>query len=136
MAQKKIVKSIKGDEVDFDLMRVKAKIGSREKPDSVKMREQYIDIRRRRNPRRNVADLEREQAENVADARAKIQQSKENRIKAEEAAAQEGEAVAVEETPTVETVEETQAVVNASEVVESTPEPKAKAKKKIVKNNS
>ena len=128
---KKIVKSIQGADVDFDLMRTKQQMLKRQKPDDVEVREQYIDIRRRRNPRRNVADLEREQRENVADARAKIQQSKEARIKAEEAAAEAGEDV-VDETPTVE-VQETPAVISASEVVEETPKPEKKSGKKIVK---
>lgn len=80
------VKSSKGATVDFDLMRLKAKMENRNKPDSVELREKYIDIRRRRNPRRNVADLENEQRANETDARDKLRLSKEAKIKADAAA--------------------------------------------------
>jgi len=65
--------SIKGETVDFDLMRIKNSMENRDKPDSAELREKYIDIRRRRNPRRNVADLVNEQRLNQEDARAKIE---------------------------------------------------------------
>lgn len=71
-------RSIKGEIVDFDLLKVKRRMENRDKPDSVQMREEYIEIRRRRNPRRNVSDLVSEQRQNEAVAREKIQQSKEN----------------------------------------------------------
>lgn len=127
MAQKKITKSIMGSEVDFDLMKVKQTMLNRDKPQGVEVREQYIDIRRRRNPRRNVADLEREQNQNVADAREKIQRSKENRIKAEEAA---NTVVDVVEDAPVDVVvnDESSAVIKAKDVAAP-----ATSKKKIVK---
>ena len=65
--------SIKGETVDFDLMRIKSSMENRDKPDSAELREKYIDIRRRRNPRRNVADLVNEQRLNQEDAREKIE---------------------------------------------------------------
>lgn len=131
MAQKKIIRSIKGSEVDFDLMKVKQNMLQRDKPNGVEVREQYIDIRRRRNPRRNVADLEREQQANVADAREKIQQSKKTR-EADEKTASEIKEI-VEGTPAE--VDSTPAVITATDIVETpsaTEEPK-KAVKKIVK---
>lgn len=116
-----------GSEVDFDLMKVKQTMLNRDKPQGVEVREQYIDIRRRRNPRRNVADLEREQNQNVADAREKIQRSKENRIKAEEAA---NTVVDVVEDAPVDVVvnDESSAVIKAKDVAAP-----ATSKKKIVK---
>jgi len=103
-------RSSRGEVVDFDLLRVKSKMEERNKPDSAVLREKYIDIRRRRNPRRNVADLVDEQRQNQDDAREKIRKSKEN--------------TAAAPTPT-ETVE--------AEVVS---EPVAKKSKKIAKRNS
>lgn len=93
MAKK--VRSIKGEVVDFDLLKVKQQIENRDKPDSVEMREKYIDIRRRRNPRRNVADLVNEQRQNEQDARDKIRKSKEAK------AASTKTTEVVEPTPTV-----------------------------------
>lgn len=74
---KKGVRSIRGEIVDFDLLKVKQQIEDRKKPDSVELREKYIDIRRRRNPRRNVSDLVNEQRQNEQDARDRIRKSKE-----------------------------------------------------------
>ena len=135
MAQKKIVRSIQGSEVDFDLMKVKQSMLNRDKPSGVEVREQYIDIRRRRNPRRNVADLEREQQANVEDARVKIEQSKKNRIEAEAKAILDGGEEAAEKTPTIEVDEASPAVIKASDIVETPTETNKPvvAKKKIVK---
>lgn len=83
MANDGKTRSIKGETIDFDLMKIKQNIEDREKPKDVEMREKYIDIRRRRNPRRNVSDLVDEQQQNQEDARAKIKKSKENRLKKE-----------------------------------------------------
>jgi hypothetical protein len=131
MSQKKIVRSIQGSEVDFDLMKVKQSMLNRDKPNGVEVREQYIDIRRRRNPRRNVADLEREQQANVEDARAKIQQSKQNRIEAEAKATLEGNVEeSVVATPVVEVNDESPAVITASSPEET------KTPKKIVKKTT
>ncbi len=88
MAERK-VRSIRGELVDFDLLRVKQTIENRNKPDSVEMREKYIDIRRRRNPRRNVADLVDEQRQNEQDAREKIERSRAAKKIADEAKAAE-----------------------------------------------
>lgn len=100
---KKKVRSIKGELVDFDLLRVKQQIEGIDKPDSVEMREKYIDIRRRRNPRRNVADLVNEQRQNEQDAREKIRKSKEAKANSTKATEVPEETVAatVEPTPDV-----------------------------------
>lgn len=145
MGKKKIVRSIQGTEVDFDLMKVKQSMLNRDKPSGVEVREQYIDIRRRRNPRRNVADLEREQSANVEDARVKIEQSKKTRVEAEAKAAKDAEnaeaagesAVAETPTPTIEVNEASPAVIKTSDIVEKKPEETKKpvAKKKIVKKS-
>lgn len=117
MGNKK-VKSALGEIVDFDLLKIKKNIENRVKPDSVEMREKYIDIRRRRNPRRNVSDLLREQNKNKMDAQERIQQSKTNKQNAE---------VAVNES--VDGMH-----MHVTEPVEETPTPtKASSKKKIVK---
>ncbi len=70
--------SMRGQTVDFDLMKVKQQMADSDKPNSVELREKYINIRRRRNPRRNVSDLISEQQINTDDAREKIRQSKLN----------------------------------------------------------
>ena len=138
MANQKRSKSIRGETVDFDLMRVKQNIENRDKPDSVEMREKYIDIRRRRNPRRNVGDLVDEQRRNANDARAKIAQSKRN--KAAEVEAE--EPVKVEESTeiTVDDIVEgnvTTPSVQRELEPETTPDAtKATSKKKIVKPKS
>ena len=72
------VVSAKGEVVDFDLLRVKSSMEGADKPQGVSAREQYIDIRRRRNPRRSVSDLVNDQRNSVDDARDKIRKSKEN----------------------------------------------------------
>ena len=134
MANKKRVRSAQGEIVDFDLMRVKAKMENRDKPDSVEMREKYIDIRRRRNPRRNVSDLVNEQRANAEDAREKIAQSKRNRERAEAEAAKAAPEATAEITvdDIVDGKVETPTVQREPEV---TPEPEATkaARKKIVK---
>ena len=128
MSNNKIVRSIQGSEVDFDLMKVKQDMLRRDKPDAVEVREQYIDIRRRRNPRRNVADLEREQQANIEDARAKIEQSKKNRLA--------NEAKNIKEDAPVVTVDTSSpAVISAGDIVDSKPKPTS-PKKKIVKNEN
>ena len=111
-------RSIRGEVVDFDLMKVKQKIEPEAKPDDVKMREKYIDIRRRRNPRRNVSDLVNEQRQNELEAREKIAQSK-----ADKEARLAAQAVEENDSPDTEVSPE------------ATPTPTAKrtSRKKIVK---
>ncbi len=116
---KKGVRSIRGEIVDFDLLKVKQQIEDRKKPDSVELREKYIDIRRRRNPRRNVSDLVNEQRQNEQDARDRIRKSKEARELAIKNSA-------IEETPS-----ETEELVLA-EAPTPTPEVK-KSTRKVVK---
>ena len=115
-------------------MKVKKAMLSRDKPTGVEVREQYIDIRRRRNPRRNVADLEREQQANIEDARIKIQQSKKNREEADAAEA----ALVVEDSPVeaanIEVADSSPAVIKASDIADTPKETvKPIPKKKIVK---
>jgi hypothetical protein len=129
MAKKRKVSSALGETVDFDLMRVKQNIENRDKPDGVEMREKYIDIRRRRNPRRNVADLVTEQRSNETDARDKIQQSKKN--KQEALAKLESEAKL--EAPTDITVEDVVDTTVSTEKPDDTEILQASPKKKIVK---
>lgn len=126
---KRKVRSIRGEIVDFDLLKVKKSIENRKKPESAELREKYIDIRRRRNPRRNVSDLVREQSQNAADARNKIEQSKRNALKAAEEAKN-----APDESP----VEVTDVVEVPSEMAEPAIEPtaKEKTKPKIAKRTS
>jgi predicted phage gp36 major capsid-like protein len=92
---------MRGEVVDFDLIKIKQKIENRDKPDSVNMREKYIDIRRRRNPRRNVSDLVNEQQKNMEDAKEKIRKSRENIQRAVEEKVQGSKVVS----ETVETTE-------------------------------
>ena len=136
-------RSIKGEVVDFDLMKIKRNMENRNKPDSVELREKYIDIRRRRNPRRNVADLENEQRANEADARGKIRQSRETKAKvAAEAEAEASATPSVEIAPVVreEPAEESVTVADVvavpaemSDPVETTKKPKTS--RRIVKNS-
>ena len=112
----KKVRSIKGELVDFDLLRVKQQIEGRDKPDSVEMREKYIDIRRSRN----VADLVNEQRQNEQDAREKIRKSK-------EAKAASAKATEAQETPV-----ETKAEEPAPEVTST---PSTRRRKKVVKRS-
>jgi hypothetical protein len=57
----KRVSSARGEIVDFDLMRIKETISNTPKPDGVKMRERFIDKKRRRNPNRKVGEMLAEQ---------------------------------------------------------------------------
>lgn len=136
MAKQRKVTSILGETVDFDLMKVKRNIENRDKPDAVEMREKYIDIRRRRNPRRNVADLVTEQRSNESDARDKIQQSKKN--KAEQLAKLEAEELALLESGKVEeAVEEAvEEDITVEDVVDSSPMAANASRKKIVKRST
>jgi len=131
---KKKARSIRGETVDFDLLKVKQSIESRNKPESAELRERYIDIRRRRNPRRNVSDLVREQNQNAADARDKIEQSKRNALKAAEAAENAPKEEPVDDTP----VEVADVVEVPAEMGKTVVEPTATtaAKKRIVKKTS
>ena len=130
MAKRK-ARSIRGETVDFDLLKVKQSIEGRNKPESAELREKYIDIRRRRNPRRNVSDLVREQNQNAADARDKIDQSKRNALKAAEEAKNAPQEEPVDETP----VEVADVVEVPAEMGKPVAEPTATAKptKKIAK---
>jgi hypothetical protein len=132
MAKQRKVTSILGETVDFDLMKVKRNIENRDKPDAVEMREKYIDIRRRRNPRRNVADLVTEQRSNESDARDKIQQSKKN--KAEQLAKLEAEELALLESGKVE--EAVEEDITVEDVVDSSPMAANASRKKIVKRST
>jgi len=126
---KKTTRSIRGEIVDFDLLEVKASMERRRKTNGVENREQYIDIKRRRNPRRSVADLEAEQNKNVADAREKMRKSKQNRKDAENEKVNSAE------------LSEDKVVTNVDEGVEETPDETPEVtkearqgKKRIVKN--
>lgn len=118
---------MRGEIVDFDLMKVKQQMGDRDKPNSVQLREKYIDIRRRRNPRRNVSDLVSEQQINADDAREKIRQSK---INAEKSKTEPKLEDVPKETVTVADVVEG-AESKSGTIVDSTTFPKVS--KKIVK---
>jgi|AntRauTorcE11897_2_1112592.scaffolds.fasta_scaffold00046_21 hypothetical protein len=120
MSNNRKSQSIRGQSVDFDLLRVKAAIETNDKPDSVEMREKYIDIRRRRNPRRNVSDLENEQRGNESDAREKIQKSREARLQRE-----------AEET----TVDDILGDSSPTPIQEASSEPKRTSRKKIVRRS-
>jgi hypothetical protein len=121
-------RSILGEVVDFDLMRVKAKIEMGKKPNDVAVREKYIDIRRRRNPRRNVADLVTEQEENTNNAREKMQQSKLNREKT----LSDKESTP---TPTVEATVDVKEEITVDDIVGNS-EVTLKQSKKIVKRST
>lgn len=70
-------RSIRGEIVDFDILKVKQQMEKRDKPNDVEMREKYIDIKKRRNPRRSVSDLVKEQNRNELDVREKLRAAKE-----------------------------------------------------------
>jgi hypothetical protein len=67
---------MRGETVDFDLLKIKQKLQGKDAPDEVEKRGQYIDIRRRRNPRRSVSDLIAEQERNENDVAQRIRDSK------------------------------------------------------------
>lgn len=58
------VKSIKNESVDFDLFDIKEQISKSPKSSDVLMRESYIDIKRRRSPRKDMNQLLAEQEKN------------------------------------------------------------------------
>lgn len=126
--------SIRGEEVDFDLLKAKQKIESQEKPDSVKMREKYIDVRRRRNPRRNVADLVDEQRENEKDVREKIKKSREARIQRESEESEKAQTIedVSDDNTEISTDEQTS---TPTETVEENSGPRT-SRKKIVRRKS
>ena len=70
------VRSAKGEVVDFDLLKIKNKLQSKDKTSDVQMRERYIEVKRRRNPKRSVSDLVAEQQANEAAFREKMEKSK------------------------------------------------------------
>ena len=76
MSNKRKTTSMRGENVDFDLLKIRQKLQGADAPDEVEKRGQYIDIRRRRNPRRSVSDLIAEQERNENDAAQKIRDSK------------------------------------------------------------
>lgn len=79
-------RSIKGEIVDFDLLKIKQNMERKDKPEDVAMRERHIDIKRRRNPRRNVSDLIVEQERNRDDIANRLKVAKANKkIEAEAA---------------------------------------------------
>lgn len=127
MANNRKTRSMRGETVDFDLLKIKQKIQSREKPDEVERREQYIDIRRRRNPRRNVADLIADQERNENDAAEKIRISREAKKKNPRPVVQDA-------APAVETVSpEPSPIEELPSVAAPQNEEAPKATKKIVK---
>lgn len=67
------VRSAKGEVVDFDLLKIKNKLQNKDKTEDVKMRERYIEVKRRRNPKRSVSDLVAEQKANEAAFREKME---------------------------------------------------------------
>lgn len=53
-----IVKSARGQSIDFDLMRLKQQMGSTPKPVSVQSREQFVDHRLRRRAKTSTIKLQ------------------------------------------------------------------------------
>lgn len=66
------VRSIKNEIVDFDLFDIKEQISRSPKTSDVLMRENYIDIKRRRSPRKDVDQLLAEQEKNKAMVRKRM----------------------------------------------------------------
>lgn len=112
------VRSIKNEIVDFDLFDIKNQMSQSPKSADVLMRESYIDIKRRRASRKDIEQLQAEQAKNKAMVRRKMKEQQ--NAEAKKTKTTKADAT----TETVDTVEETQ---------EQQTEPKKKTKKRIIK---
>lgn len=73
------VKSIRGVEVDFDLIDIKNKILAAPQPEVVNQRERFIDKRRRRGSRKKVDEMLAQQQVNEAAVRAAIEEERRKR---------------------------------------------------------
>ncbi len=78
----RIVKSMRGEVVNFDLAEIKNKIQSEPEPEASKQRARFIDSKRRRT-RRKTDELLAEQQNNAAAVRAAINEQKRTQIKEE-----------------------------------------------------
>lgn len=78
MSQKKVVTSIRGEEVDFDLMRLKNDMNSIPETETVKYRENLIQSKRKRKnaSRRKVRDMLSQQHINEAAIRKALEKKK------------------------------------------------------------
>lgn len=72
------VKSIKGETVDFDLMKIKKDIERREKNKDVALREQYVSVKRRKSSQ-TVGDIISQQKRLEDEMRKKIEDTKKNK---------------------------------------------------------
>lgn len=50
-------RSVRGEEVDFDLLEIKSKMQSGDKPVEVKVREDFVHLKRRRRGRVNMSEI-------------------------------------------------------------------------------
>lgn len=75
----KVVRSAKGKEVDFDMLKIKQQIASAPKPTSVKAREDFIDQKFKRRLKR----LKRDVAKKAVDIQ-KTEEPKDTDTKTEE----------------------------------------------------
>ena len=97
----KRVQSIKGETVDFDLFKIKEQISKNPKSSEVLMRENYIDVKRRRTSRKNVSQLlaDQEKRKKVASDAVEAQNEEET-VNAEKVEAVTTEEKVEKETPT------------------------------------
>lgn len=71
----KKTRSARGDEVDFDLLQIKAKLQKTDKPLDVKTREDYVHQKRRRRGSRKIVDmLKKDSGDNAAKPSTKEQE--------------------------------------------------------------
>lgn len=77
------VRSMRGEEVNFDLAEIKNKILAEPEPESSRQRARFIDSKRRRSPRRRGDEIVAEQKNNEAAVRAAIAEQKRSLIKEE-----------------------------------------------------
>lgn len=118
------VRSIRGEIVDFSLLKMKEQMQESEKPDDVQMREEYVNIKRRRNPRRSVSDLVSEQQKNKSDVKSRLDQQKRS---AEQKVEEENSTTLDESFFTEEESEDTS---QESEVKAEEEKPQAKSRKR------
>ncbi len=100
-------KSIRGVEVDFDLIDIKNRIMTAPTPDTVQQRERYIDKRRRRGSRKKVDDMLAAQKVNESAVRAALEEERRKRkaeMEAQPHVVLEDTVVAAPETTETETI--------------------------------
>lgn len=72
-AGNRVVTSMRGEKVDFDLQEIKDQMANTPSSEDIKQRERFIDLKKKRGTRRNLKTMLEEQANSRASVKAALE---------------------------------------------------------------